>query len=194
VYKRQQEALKKHAPLVISVMAGITAKTLEQWLGPQQAVIRAMPNTPAAVQCGATGLFANPYCTVTDKNQAESILRATGVISWVQNEVDLASLTALSGSGPGYYFYFMEIMEAMAIKMGIPAETAHLFTVQTAYGAAKLALESPSPFAALRAQVSSGGGSTAAAIASMQHHDLTNLLEEAMIACRNRALELAQGS
>ncbi len=189
-----QAYCKTHSPLIISVMAGITVTQLAQWLDAPVAIVRAMPNTPAAVQAGATGLFANAAAHTAHQNLAESILRATGVISWVKEEGDLAAITALSGSGPGYYFYFMEIMEAVALKMGLSADTAHLFTAQTAYGAAKLALESTSDFASLRAQVSSKGGSTAAAIASMENNHLMNLLEEAMQACKNRALELAKGS
>ncbi len=189
-----QAHCKTHSPLILSIMAGLTVNTLSEWLGEKLAIIRAMPNTPSAIQDGAAGLFANRHCTPAQKNQAESILRATGVISWVDTEPDLATITALSGSGSGYYFYFMEIMEAVAIKMGISADTAHLFAAQTAYGAAKLALESPESFAQLRGHVTSKGGSTAAAIASMQTNHLTNVLENAMIACRDRALELAKGS
>ena len=189
-----QTHCQTHRPLIISIMAGLTVDQLGEWLDPQLPIIRAMPNTPSAIQAGASGLFANRHCTLEQKNQAETILRATGIISWVAEEQDLATITALSGSGPAYYFYFMEIMEAVAVKMGIPADTAHLFAAQTAYGAAKLALETPDNFAHLRSQVTSKGGSTAAAIDSMQKNHLTHLLEEAMIACKNRALELAKGS
>ncbi len=181
----------QHAPLVISVMAGITVATLGHWLGHHTAIVRAMPNTPAAIQAGATGLFANTATPLEHKNIAESILRATGVITWVDAETDLAAITALSGSGPAYYFYFMEIMAEIAVRMGLSQETAHLFAAQTAYGAAKLALASPEDFVTLRNQVTSKGGSTAAAIGSMQKNDLENLLAEAMLACQRRALELA---
>ena len=189
-----QTHCKTHTPLIISIMAGLTVERLGAWLGSTLPIIRAMPNTPSAIQAGATGLFANTHCSLDQKNQAETILRATGVISWVSEEQDLATITALSGSGPAYYFYFMELMEAIAVNLGIPAETAHLFAAQTAYGAAKLVLESPESFASLRSKVTSKGGSTAAAIASMQKNNLADILQEAMIACRDRSLELAKGS
>ncbi len=187
-----QAHCQAHSPLIISVMAGITVQNLAAALGQYLAIVRAMPNTPAAIQCGATGLFAGPHCSDLDKNQAETILRATGIVTWLEQEDQLAAITALSGSGPAYYFYFMEIMSEVAIKMGIPTDTARLFAAQTAYGAAKLALEAPD-FAKLRAQVTSKGGSTAAALASMQEHHLDQLIEKAMESCKNRALELAKG-
>ncbi len=178
--------------LILSVMAGITTQTLQQWFEQPLAIVRAMPNTPASIQCGATGLFANSQTSTAQKIDVELIMKAIGIIAWVNHEELLAAINALSGSGPAYYFYFIEIMQQLGAELGLPAELSKEFALQTAYGAARLALESKEDIAQLRAQVASKGGTTAAAIAMMTQKDLTATLRAGLAACYERAIELSK--
>ena len=129
-------------PVVISIAAGITISSLQSWLGDDLAIVRCMPNTPALVQTGATGVFANQFVTETQRQLCAEILEAVGMVCWVETEADIDTVTAVSGSGPAYYFLVMEIMESIGTQMGLPAETARALTLQTALGAAKMALGS----------------------------------------------------
>jgi pyrroline-5-carboxylate reductase len=187
--------LQKHLPeqaLIISIMAGISFNSLDAWLGGTRALVRAMPNTPALIQAGATGLCANTKVTQAQKNQVEAIFHAIGITAWVEQETDINTITALSGSGPAYYFYFMEIMQKAAEHMGIAPEVAKTFAVQTAYGAAQLALSSKEAVATLRAQVTSKGGATEAALKVMQEKNLSAILETAMQAAYDKSMEFSQ--
>ncbi|MCK5925001.1 MAG: pyrroline-5-carboxylate reductase, partial [Methylococcales bacterium] len=134
-------ALKNSATLVVSIAAGINQKSLSQWLGQSTAIVRCMPNTPALVLTGATALHANINVSNTQKDLAENILRAVGIALWVKDEKELDAVTAVSGSGPAYYFLLMEAMEQSAIELGLSQQTARLLIQQTALGAAKIALE-----------------------------------------------------
>ncbi|MDY6978454.1 MAG: pyrroline-5-carboxylate reductase [Pseudomonadota bacterium] len=177
--------------LYLTIAAGIRTDSLQQWLGGKRAIVRAMPNTPALVQSGATGLFANRHVSRQQKDLAESILRAVGLTVWVEEEAQMDAVTAVSGSGPAYFFLVMEAMEQAGVKLGLPEETARLLTLQTAFGAAKLALEIEEEPARLRRNVTSPGGTTEQAILTLQDRQLEAIFEQALQAARDRARELA---
>lgn len=178
--------------LVISFMTGVTLAHLSAWLGSSYAAVRAMPNTPAIVNFGATGLFANTQTNELQKAQAEKIFEAVGIVTWLKKEADINTIIALSGSGPAYYFYFMEVMQKHAEAMGLAPEVAKDFAIQTALGAAQLAANSTDELTTLRANVTSKGGTTAAAINVMQEQNLAQILAAAMEAASKRALELSE--
>lgn len=179
-------------PLVISVAAGISLDALDDWLGGGIAVVRTMPNTPALVRSGATALLANNQTTPDQRNQAEAILRSVGLTVWVEAEILLDTVTALSGSGPAYFFLLMEAMEQAAVNMGLDRETARLLTQQTALGAAKVAIESDETPAELRRRVTSPGGTTEQAIAVFENKALLSIVLEAMQAAGQRSDELSK--
>jgi pyrroline-5-carboxylate reductase len=183
--------VKQYKPLVVSVAAGIRCTDLSRWLGGDAAIVRTMPNTPALVGSGATGLYANGLVTKDQKGQAESLMRAVGVSIWVNDEAQIDAVTALSGSGPAYYFLIMEAMIAAGEQLGLDKKTATLLTVQTALGAAKMAIESQSSPAELRAQVTSPNGTTEKAIQSFEQSNLSGVVLSAMQAAQNRAVEMA---
>ncbi len=177
--------------LVISIAAGVRIDTLRRWLGGHARIVRAMPNTPALVQAGATGLYAPSDISAHERALAESLLRAVGVCVWVESEALLDSVTALSGSGPAYAFLVMEAMQAAGEKLGLDAATARLLTLETLFGAARLALESNEDPATLRARVTSPGGTTERGIAALEQAGLVEAFEHALEAARARAQELA---
>jgi len=177
--------------LFLTVAAGIRTASLATWLGAKTPIVRAMPNTPALVQSGATGLFANSHVSTGQRDLAESIMRAAGLVQWVEDEALMDAVTALSGSGPAYLFLVMEAMEKAGQAMGLPADTARLLTVQTAFGAAKLALEIEEDPAVLRQNVTSPGGTTERAIQVLRDEGLEDLFDKALRAARDRAQELA---
>ncbi len=185
-------ALQKKKPLIISIAAGIREPTLNEWLGGHHAIVRAMPNTPAMVGSGATALYANGQVSKQQHNLAESIMRAVGLAVWVDDEAHMDIVTALSGSGPAYFFLVMEALEKAAVDLGLPAGTAHLLTLQTAYGAAKIALESNESTAALRMRVTSPGGTTEQAIKVLQEGQAPALFNAALLAAHRRSTELAE--
>lgn len=179
-------------PLIISVMAGITVQKLERWFGEQSPIIRAMPNTPSKIQLGATGLFKNSQVNLTQQALTETIFSATGQWAWLDQEDQIDAIIALSGSGPAYFFYLIELMEKTAIELGLPGELAKNFAIQTAYGAGQLAHEYQDiPISQLRAQVTSKGGTTAAAIHTFEQGGLPLLVSQAMRAAKIRARELS---
>lgn len=178
-------------PLIISIAAGIRSSDLSNWLGGNVAVVRSMPNTPALVQSGAAGLFANAAVTKGQREQAESILRAVGITVWLDEEQQIDAVTALSGSGPAYLFYVIEAMENAGIKLGLGADIARRLAVQTAFGASKLALESSDDPALLREKVTSPGGTTERALTVLKEGGIETLFMEALQAANDRAAELA---
>lgn len=184
-------AVQDRQPLVISIAAGIRESDLRGWLGIDTAIVRTMPNTPALVGSGATALFANPAVNKEQKNLAESILRAVGMTLWVDDEGLMDAVTALSGSGPAYFFLIMEAMEQAGHRLGLPHDTARLLTLQTAFGAAKMALESNEELSALRQRVTSPGGTTERAVKVLQEHRLEAVFDEALRAAHQRSVELA---
>ncbi len=179
-------------PLVISIAAGVRATDLDRWLGGNCALVRCMPNTPALVQSGATALFAGPGVSAEQKDLAENILRAVGLAIWVDDEDLMDAVTALSGSGPAYFFLVIEALQEAGRELGLPARTANLLAVQTAFGAAKMALESRDEAAVLRQRVTSPGGTTEKALAVLENGKLRALFADALTAARDRSRELAQ--
>ena len=177
--------------LFLSVAAGVRAADIEGWLGAGTPLVRAMPNTPALVQSGATGLFGNAHTTEQQREAAEAILRAVGLTLWVDEEAKLDAITALSGSGPAYFFAFMEALEGAGERLGLDREQARLLAVQTAFGAAKMALESPDDPGTLRERVTSPGGTTERALEVLEAGGMRDLVNDATAAARDRAGELA---
>lgn len=179
-------------PLIISTAAGMTLHFFEKIFSEKVAVIRSMPNITAMVGSGATGLTANKPVSEMQKQLAESIFRAVGVVAWVE-ESNMDVVTSLSGSGPAYLFLFMEAMQKTAIEMGLSEEDSKLFTMQTVLGAAKLAFETGENFAALRSSVTSPNGTTERALQIFADANLPQIIADAMHAAKNRAAELSQG-
>lgn len=178
--------------LLISIAAGIRVDDIARWMGQANtAIVRAMPNTPSLVNAGASALFANAHASAAQKEQAEGILRAVGLSIWLTDEQKMDAVTALSGSGPAYFFLVMEAMETAAVELGLPRETARLLCIETAFGAAKMALESDLPAATLRQQVTSPGGTTERAIHELQDGGLEGLFENALVSAALRSRELA---
>ncbi|MBF0255820.1 MAG: pyrroline-5-carboxylate reductase [Gammaproteobacteria bacterium] len=184
-------AIQANRPLVISIAAGIREADLQQWLGGDVALVRTMPNTPAMIQAGATGLHASAMVSDAQASLAESIMRAVGLIQWVEDESLLDVVTALSGSGPAYFFLVMEALEQAAIDQGLPAETARLLTLQTALGAARMALESEDSTALLRQKVTSPGGTTEQAIKTLEAGNIRELLARALGNAKLRSEQLS---
>ena len=178
--------------LIISVAAGIRLTDLLIWTHEKQAIVRAMPNTPALIQTSATALSANNFVGDEQHNIAEAIMRAVGLTIWLDDEALMDTVTALSGSGPAYYFLVMEAMEKAATKLGLSAEQARLLTLQTAFGAAKMALESEHDPATLRKHVTSPGGTTESAINVFLNGGFEHLFKEAMSAAMERSKEIAE--
>lgn len=181
-----------HQPLIISLAAGITTESLQTWLGKNSSLVRAMPNTPSQVLLGATGMFANAQVTFEQKEIAHSILSAVGVVTWVANESLINTVTAVSGSGPAYYFLFMEAMIEAAIQQGMSPADAKVLTLQTALGAATLAAKSELDVSELRRRVTSPKGTTEQAILSFESDQLRTIVAKAMQSCANRADELSK--
>lgn len=186
------DVVQLRQPLVVSIAAGIRATDLERWLGGNVAIVRGMPNTPALVGSGATGLCANTQVDEAQRETAESILRSVGITVWLETEAQLDTVTALSGSGPAYFMLIMESLERAGTVLGIPPEVAHLLVLETCLGAAKLAMESEEDLAELRKRVTSPGGTTEKAIEALQRGRLPDVLAQAVKAARERAAEMAQ--
>ncbi len=179
------------SPLLISIAAGIRVADIERWTGAAPAVVRVMPNTPALLGCGASALYANKAASAAQRETAESILRAVGVALWVKNEQLLDPVTAVSGSGPAYFFLLMELIQDEGVRLGLPPDVARVLTLQTALGAARMALESEESLADLRKRVTSPGGTTAAAIERLSVPEFRNTVAQAVAAACRRAGELA---
>ena len=184
--------LRHQRPLIISIAAGVREKDLLYWLGGGFPLVRAMPNTPAMVQSGASVLHASPEVSEAQKNLAESIMRAVGITQWVADEAQMDAVTAVSGSGPAYFFLIMEAMSQAGEELGLSSETAHLLTLQTALGAARMAIESSESPAHLRQRVTSPGGTTERALEVLEKGDLRTLFRDALEAARDRSRELSQ--
>jgi len=185
-------ALQPRRPLVVSVAAGITTQDLDRWLGGGNAIVRVMPNTPALLGAGAAGLYANKNVDAGQRATAQALMEAVGTALWIDDESLMDAVTALSGSGPAYFFLLMEAMEAAALELGLPPEAARRLTLQTAFGAARMALESGVAPAELRAQVTSPGGTTAAALQVFEDAKLRAIVARALTAARDRGRQLSQ--
>ncbi|MFO1417759.1 MAG: pyrroline-5-carboxylate reductase [Methylotetracoccus sp.] len=186
------DAVHRTQPLIISIAAGVDETAIDRWLGGTCSIIRCMPNTPALVGAGATALHAGGRATPEHRDWAEMIMRSVGISVWVDREELLDAVTALSGSGPAYFFLLMETMCAAAVKLGLDADTARLLTQQTALGAARIAIESEEAPSALRVRVTSPGGTTERAVAEFERSGFGAAVERAMQAARDRGVELSQ--
>jgi len=181
-----------HKPLIISLAAGITTTSIGSWLGGNHAIVRCMPNTPSQVRVGASGLFANTYVSEAQKSSANAILGAVGIVQWVDDEALINPVTAVSGSGPAYFFLMMEAMIDAGVELGLSRESARELTLQTALGAAILAKQSDVDVAELRRRVTSPKGTTEQAINSFENDQIRAIFSRAMHACSNRAVELSE--
>ncbi len=178
--------------VVISIAAGITCASMQGRLGANAAIVRCMPNTPALLGAGASGLYATPAVSAQQRATAASILAAVGVVEWVASEAELDAVTALSGSGPAYFFLFMEAMIDAGCELGLARETATKLAQQTALGAARMALESDVDLIELRRRVTSPGGTTQAAVESFEASGVREVVAGAMQAAASRAAEMAR--
>ena len=194
VAKSAAALIQQKHPLIVSIAAGISQQSLSQWLGTETAIVRCMPNTPALVLTGATALHANTKVTDEQRNLAENIMRSVGIALWVDDESELDAVTAVSGSGPAYYFLLMEAMEKAALELGLNEVTARLLVQQTALGAAKIALESSESPEQLRKRVTSPGGTTQRAIETFEQGGFTELVSKALHAARDRSIEMSKQS
>ena len=180
--------------LIVSIAAGITCASLQQWLGADtpRAIVRCMPNTPALLRQGVSGLFANAAVSDEQKRQAEQLLSAVGLALWLDREELIDAVTAVSGSGPAYFFLLIEAMTAAGEQLGLPRDIAAELTLHTALGAARMACESDVEAAELRRRVTSPNGTTEAAIKAFQAGGLEALVQQAMDAAARRSAELAE--
>jgi len=185
-------ALPAPAPeqLVLSIAAGVRAGDIARWLGGHPAVVRAMPNTPALVGAGVTGLYALPGVSASRKAWAERVLSAVGEVLWVDDEGLIDAVTAISGSGPAYVFYFMEALEQAALELGLPAADARRLCLHTFFGATALAVQDASSPAELRAKVTSKGGTTEQGLRALEEAGVAVAILRAARAAAARAVEL----
>ncbi len=185
-----RDSARESAPLLVSIAAGVRERDILRGLGYNAAIVRTMPNTPALLGCGATALFANAFASAEQRSRAENILRAVGITVWVENEPLLDAVTAVSGSGPAYYFFLMELMERIGVELGLSVETARALVLRTALGAARMATETGESPDRLRRNVTSPGGTTEAALNRLNAGDFESILREALHAARDRAVSL----
>ena len=178
--------------LVISVAAGLSTELLSDMLGGYDNIVRAMPNTPAMIQMGATGLYGTDNISAEQKQLATAVMEASGLVIWVDNEEHMHAVTAVSGSAPAYMFYFIEAMVDGAVALGLDKEQASALAMQTMLGAAKMAMNSEDAPAELRRKVTSPNGTTQAAVESMQANDIGGQIGEAMQACYDRSQALSE--
>lgn len=182
--------LATRKPLLLSVAAGLRSTDLARWAG--LPVIRTMPNRPALNGCGVTGLYADAQITASQRALAETIMNAVGKTVWVETEPMLDALTAVSGSGPAYFFLLMELLEAAGIEQGLPADVARTLAIETAYGAGVMARDATESPGTLREQVTSKGGTTAAALQVFNERGLKAIVSDAVTAATKRSAELAE--
>ncbi len=195
--QQMKEALQPAAgklgnQLVISIAAGLRLADIGRWLGGYRRLIRAMPNTPALIGVGITGLFADPTVDREGRLVAEKILAAVGRTLWIEDEALMDVVTAVSGSGPAYVFYFIESLQNAGVAQGLPAETARLLAVETFLGAARLAAASSDPVDVLRERVTSKGGTTAAALDAFAAADIAAAIGNGVAAATARGRELCE--
>ncbi|MCB1757737.1 MAG: pyrroline-5-carboxylate reductase [Gammaproteobacteria bacterium] len=190
VVQEIKDSLQQQSALIVSIAAGVREKDISRWLGTPQPVIRCMPNTPALLGAGASGLYANAQVSNTQKQLAEKLLQAAGITIWVEDEARLDAITALSGSGPAYFFLLVEYMVDAAEKLGLDRASAETLARQTAYGAAQMLVGSNESASRLRDNVTSKGGTTAAAINSFESANLREIVYKGMECAYQRSIEL----
>ncbi|MDW5378716.1 pyrroline-5-carboxylate reductase [Halomonas sp. HP20-15] len=191
VCEQLRDAVQARRPLVVSVAAGLSAETLDEWLGGGLAVVRCMPNTPSLVGAGASGLYANARVSDEQRRLATGLLEPVGLVEWVDDESLIEAVTAVSGSGPAYFFLIFEALEEAGRRLGLPADSARRLALQTGFGAARMAQQSEFEPAQLRRNVMSPGGTTERAVHCLEDGGLRELFAEATEACAARAREMA---
>ena len=178
--------------LVVSIAAGLRMADMSRWLGGYRRLVRTMPNTPALISAGITGLCADPSVDLEGRTTAEKILKAVGSTVWIEQEAQMDAVTAVSGSGPAYVFYFLEAVEAAALNLGFDAASARKLSVETFLGAARLADESKESISTLRERVTSKGGTTEAALLSFGASGIAAAIEHGILAAQARGRELGE--
>ncbi|MCF8149358.1 MAG: pyrroline-5-carboxylate reductase [Burkholderiaceae bacterium] len=176
--------------LVVSIAAGLRIADISRWLGNYRKLVRTMPNTPAMIGAGVTALCADSSVDLEGRTYAEKILKAVGSTVWIEDEAQMDAVTAVSGSGPAYVFYFLEAMESAALKLGFDAHAARTLTVETFLGATRLAEQSSDPISILRERVTSKGGTTEAALMSFDASGIADAIERGIVAAEARGREL----
>lgn len=186
-----RDAVQQRKPLVISIAAGPRIESIEQWLGGNLQVVRAMPNQPALIDQGISALFANERTSQSSREMAEKIMSAVGSVVWLDSESRMDAVTAVSGTGPAYFYLLIDVMIETAMNMGIDAKTARTLAVETARGATALASAQDEKMSQLIARVRSPGGTTTAAFEQLEKADARGIFARAIVAARDRAAELA---
>ena len=184
--------ISEHRPLLISVAAGITTRSIDQWVGGHPSLVRVMPNTPALVGAGISALYANHNTSESQRKLAQKIMSAVGKTVWIEEENLMDIVTAVSGSGPAYFFYVMQAVTHAAMAEGLDSDTARLLTLETALGSARLALESSEDPGTLQNRVTSPGGTTEAAMNILDSSGVTEAFQKAVSAARTRGGELSK--
>ncbi|MEO9078241.1 MAG: pyrroline-5-carboxylate reductase [Rhodanobacter sp.] len=191
IHAELHDTLQRNQPLLISIAAGVRLNQLERWFGSNLPIVRCMPNTPALIGAGATGLCANSHASATHKEQAEHILGSAGMTRWIDDEALMDTVTAISGSAPAYFFAMVEALEEAAVAQGLPRKTARALAAQTCFGAGRMMVESGEDPAVLRKQVTSPHGTTQAALESFSSDGLPRIVARAVAAAKDRGVELA---
>ena len=183
--------VSQNKPLVISVAAGVRATDIQRWLN-GVAIVRAMPNTPALNGCGVAGLYATADVSTAGRKMAEAILSAVGPAFWVNEESQMDAVTAVSGSGPAYFFLLIEMLESAGVRLGLPPDVSRRLAIETAYGSGQMARSAPEAPAVLREKVTSKGGTTEAALKHLEAANVRAIYEAAVSAAAKRSAELAE--
>ena len=191
IHAELQDMMVRQRPLLISIAAGVRIDQLERWFGHALAIVRCMPNTPALIGAGATGLFANRRVSPEQRAKAQHIMDAVGITRWVEDEALIDTVTGLSGSGPAYFFAMVEALEDAAFAQGMSRETARALAAQTCLGAGRMLVESGEDPGVLRQRVTSPNGTTQAALESFAADHLAQIVTRAVAAASRRAGELA---
>jgi len=186
-----RDVLAQRRPLLISIAAGVRSRDIQRWVGGLP-VVRCMPNRPAMQGCGVTGMYATSEVAALQRQQAEQVLGAVGTVLWLEREEDLDAVTAISGSGPAYFFLLIESLQHAGQCLGLPEETSRKLAIETAYGASMMARTANESAAALREQVTSKGGTTEAALRHLEANDFRGIMTEAVAAAARRSAQLAE--
>ena len=187
---RQIASTLAHRPLIVSVAAGIRAADIQRWLNGVP-VVRAMPNSPALNGCGVSGLYAAAEISIAQRKLAENILGAVGPAVWVEREEQMDAVTAISGSGPAYFFLLIEMLEAAGIELGLSADVSRKLAIETAYGSGQMVHAASEPPAILRERVTSKGGTTEAALKYLENANVRAIFTAAVAAAAKRSAEMA---
>ncbi len=191
VCKSLASELTRSSPLIVSIAAGIRTDQIARWLGGEPAIVRCMPNTPALIGAGASGLYANARVSDAQRARVEAMLQTAGATAWVEDEAQIDTVTGIAGSAPAYYFLLVEALEDAAVARGLPRETARTLAAQTCLGAGRMMVESGEPPATLRQRVTSPNGTTQAALESFDRDGLREIVARAVNACAERGAALA---